>query len=206
MATLTIFRTCCSHRPHTFGQVPGNPLEVVRRQHDALPAGRADQLGRERRLELQINASAPRWSAQSSSFLRSDSASLNAPPSHSGRHVTIQAGPIRPANAPVTSGSLTESRRSSTSKHHLGRRIAPTAQLCRRGCGNGDDKQRFGHKKAPWNLSAEEAWLAPGYVGLRPRQLPLQSGRNTTIQNQTGNSPAIRARSRSAWACVWSRP
>ncbi len=57
--------------------------------------------------------SAPRWSAQSSSFLRSDSASLNAPPSHSGRHVTMQ-GPIRPANAPVTSGSLTESRRSST--------------------------------------------------------------------------------------------
>src|SRR5687768_5732597 len=45
--------------------------------------------------------------------LRSASASLNAPPSHSGRHVTI-TGDFRPARAAVTSGSATESRRSST--------------------------------------------------------------------------------------------
>jgi hypothetical protein len=43
-------------------------------------------------------------------------------------------------------------------------------------------------KKASSTGSAEEALLAPDYVDLRPRQLPLQSGRNTTIQNQTTGS------------------
>ena len=46
-------------------------------------------------------------------------------------------------------------------------------------------------KKAPSTGVAEEALLAPDYVGFRPRQSPLQSGRNTTIQNQTRSCAAL---------------
>src|SRR5687768_3408029 len=124
--------------------------------------------------------------------LRSASASLNAPPSHSGRHVTI-TGDFRPARAAVTSGSATESRRSST-------RSAPAADAASRrrrssavvGAEATMTRSGLDIKKSLFNRSAEEALLAPDFVGLRPRQSPLQSGRNTTIQNQTSESPARR--------------
>ena len=56
-------------------------------------------------------------------------------------------------------------------------------------------------KKASSTGLAEEALLAPESIGLRPRQSPLQSGRNTTIQNQTTRFPTRR---RQGAGNVWS--
>ena len=142
--------------------------------------------------------SAPCCSAHSRIRRRSASESLNAPPSHSGRHVTM-TGTVRPASAAVTSGSATESSRSST-------RSAPASAAASRrrrssaivGADATMTRSGLDIKKASSTGWAEEALLAPDYVGFRPRQLPLQSGRNTTIQNQTSTFPSATTMGRGA--------
>ena len=68
---------------------------------------------------------------------------------------------------------------------------------------DGDDEQGSGHKKSLFNRLAEEARWLRGIVDLRPRQSPLQSGRNTTNQIQTTACPSRR---QSGAGRVWWRP
>ena len=89
---------------------------------------------------------------------RSSSEPLNCPPSQAGRHVTM-TGRRRPASAPATSGSLTESSRSST-RSASATLVALAAELRRRRRGHGDAEQRCrvtDQKKSLFNRSAEEA-------------------------------------------------
>ena len=116
--------------------------------------------------------SAPAASASLKRRFRSSSEPANAPPSQVGRHVTMTAR-WRPWRAPATSGSLTESRRSSTRSASL---IASRLFLSSAVVGAVTVTHRLGiifanNKKSLFNRWAEEAWST--YASLwqiRPRR------------------------------------
>ena len=97
------------------------------------------------------------------------------PPGERGGHIRV-GDRIEPQLDQIGAGERAASRRRRSSAI-----VGADATMTRSG---------LDIKKASSTGWAEEALLAPEYVGFRPRQLPLQSGRNTTIQNQTKNFPA----------------
>ena len=149
-----------AHRVHPRGQVDRHAVKVVRRQDDA-PAARPARSDRRSARAIRCRRTRRRAPARRPGSAGAPPPTpLKSPPSQVGRHVTM-TGRRRPASAPATSGSLTESSRSSI------RSASATASRCWRSSAvvaavtvtqsSGLTSSESHIKKSLFNRGAEEA-------------------------------------------------